>query len=214
MRWTTGKIRGVQPVYLIPPATIPFELESIVAPLDTGSLFAHQPDAPLEVDLGCGDGSFLTAMAERIPERNFIGVERLLGRVRRTARRAACLGLCNVRLVRLESSYLVRYLLLRESVAVMHLMFPDPWPKRRHHPRRLVQPDFLEAARLALKPGGELRLTTDDHPYYLHMRKVFEAFPGFSEEPWEPGEDYPQTDFEQLFRAKGLPVYRALLRKV
>lgn len=209
----TGKIRRVQPVYLVPPETIPHELESIFAPLDIGNMFAHQPNAPLEVDLGCGDGSFLAEMAQRMPERNFIGVERLLGRVRRTARRAACLGLRNVRLVRLESGYLVRYLLPRGSVAVMHVMFPDPWPKRRHHHHRLVQPGFLDVVQLALAPKGELRLTTDDLPYYQHMQKVFKAHSGFAEEPWDPGEDYPRTDFEQIFRAKGLPVYRVLLRK-
>ena len=187
--------------------------ESVFVPLDLAAMFPCQSGAPLEADLGCGDGGFLLAMAGRYPERNFLGVERLLGRVRRTCKRAAAAGLANVRLVRLESHYLVRYLLPSESVTTFHLMFPDPWPKRRHHGRRLVQPEFLEVAWQALQPGGELRLSTDDLPYYKHMRAVFGAFPGFGEEPWEPGPDYPQTDFERQFRAQGLPIYRALLRK-
>ena len=112
-----------------------------------------------------------------------------------------------------ESHYMVRHLLPPESVSVIHLMFPDPWPKRRHWHRRLLQTDFLDSVSVALRPGGELRLTTDDQPYFTHMRAVFENHPGFVKEPWEPGDDYPQTDFERMFRTKGLPVYRALLRK-
>lgn len=203
----------MQSVFSLDPESVPFFPENYFEPLDVGTMFPGRADLPLEVDVGSGDGTFLIALAASDPERNFLGVERLLGRVRRTSRRAARIGLCNLRVLRVESHYVVRYLLPGQSVSVMHVMFPDPWPKRRHHPKRLIQTEFLDAAQAALKPGGELRLTTDDLPYYKHMRKVFETHPGFAEEPWEPGPDYPQTDFEQLFRAKGLPIYRALLRK-
>lgn len=177
------------------------------------ALFPGRPHAPLEVDLGCGDGAFLVAMAGQTPEHNFLGVERLLGRVRKTSRRTAREGLENVRLLRIESHYTLRHLLPGGSVAVAHVMFPDPWPKRRHNHRRLIQTEFLDAVQRVLAPGGELRLTTDDLPYFTHMRAVFQKHPAFVEEPWEPGEDYPQTDFERLFRGKNLPIYRALLRK-
>jgi tRNA (guanine-N7-)-methyltransferase len=115
--------------------------------------------------------------------------------------------------VRIESHYFVQYLLPPGSVDIFHIMFPDPWPKRRHQAHRLIQTDFLDVVRRALGPGGELRLTTDNQPYFEHMRSVFEPHPGFVEEPWEPGPDYPQTDFERGFRAQGLPIYRARLRK-
>ena len=200
-------------VFVIPPESIRVELENLCKPVALASLFPGRPDAPLEIDLGCGDGSFLLEMAARTPEHNFLGVERLLGRVRRTCRGAGVSGLANVRVIRVESHYLLRYLLPLESVTTLHLMFPDPWPKRRHLPRRLVQTPFLDAAVAVLRPGGELRLTTDDLPYYKHMRAVFGPYAGLSEAVWEPGEEYPQTDFERGFRGQGLPIYRALLRK-
>ena len=204
----------MQPVFLIPPDTIEFIPENYCVPLDLAALFPVNPGAPLELDLGSGDGAFLVEMAHATPDRNFLGVERLLGRVRRTCRRLARTGARNARLIRLESHYLVRYLLPPGSVSVIHVMFPDPWPKRKHHPKRLIQTDFLDAVWAALAPGGELRLTTDDLPYFQHMRAVFEPHTGFAEEPWTPGADYPQTDFERHFRSQGLPIHRALLRKL
>lgn len=200
-------------VFLIPPATIEFIPENYFVPLDIAAVFPDWPGAPLELDLGSGDGSFLVEMARRAPERHFLGIERLLGRVRRTCRRLARVGAANARIIRVESQYLLQYLMPKASVSVIHVMFPDPWPKRRHNHKRLIQTEFLDVAREVLVPCGELRLTTDDLPYFNHMRKVFGAHAGFVEEPWEPGEDYPQTDFEAHFRGKGLPIYRALLRR-
>jgi tRNA (guanine-N7-)-methyltransferase len=202
----------MQSVFLIPPDSVEFIPENYCEPLDLAALFP-QPGAPLEVDLGSGDGAFLVEMARRAHERNFLGVERLLGRLRRTSRRWARVGGPHVRLLRIESHYFVRYLLPRESVSVFHVMFPDPWPKRRHQAKRLIQTAFLDDVQKALAPGGELRLTTDSLPYFEQMRAVFKPHPGFAEEPWTPGDDYPQTDFERHFREKGLPIYRALLRR-
>ena len=126
----------MQSVFLIPPDSVEFIPENYFVPLDLAVLFPHQPGAPLEVDLGSGDGTFLIALANSAPERNFLGVERLLGRVRRTCRYMARTGAVNARIIRVESHYLVRYLLPRASVSVMHVMFPDPWPKRKHQPKR------------------------------------------------------------------------------
>jgi tRNA (guanine-N7-)-methyltransferase len=204
---------SMQPVFLLPPENVELLPDDYFARLDIAALFPGREGAPLEVDLGSGDGAFLVEMAKRFPERNFLGVERLLGRVRRTCRKLACAGACNARVIRLESHYLIRYLLPPGSVQIFHVMFPDPWPKRRHHAKRLIQTAFLDDAQTALAPGGELRLTTDDAPYFQYMRKVFEAHPGFAEEPWTPGPDYPRTDFEAMFRSHGLPIHRALLRK-
>jgi tRNA (guanine-N7-)-methyltransferase len=202
----------MQPVATIDPETLEYLPENYFVPLDLQSLFPRQ--APLELDLGCGDGSFLVEWAAQHPDRNFLGVERLMGRVRKTCKRAVRAGLTNVRLLRLESHYLVRYLLPKQSVSRIHVMFPDPWPKRKHQGKRLIQTEFLDAVHDVLTPDGELRLSTDDQPYYMHMRCTFEQHPKFREIPWQPGEEYPQTDFERVFRAKGLPIYRALLQKV
>jgi len=196
------------------PAQVEYIPENYCAPQSLAALFPGREEAPLQIDLGSGDGAFLLRMAALHPEENFIGVERLLGRIRKTARKAARARACNVRLMRIESHYFLQYLLPPASATVVHVMFPDPWPKKRHHNRRLVQPGFLNVAHGALRPGGELRLTTDDLPYFEHMREVFAPHPGFREEPWSPGDDYPQTDFARLFRSQGQPIYRALLRRV
>jgi tRNA (guanine-N7-)-methyltransferase len=181
------------------------------APLILGDYFAGE--APLEVDVGCGDGAFLIAMAQRSPERNFLGIERLVERVAKAGRRAERLGLKNVRLLAVESAYAVRYLLPPESVKVFHVAFPDPWPKRKHWSRRLVQVDFLAAVHAALTVDGELRVKTDDANYFQHMRAVFAAQTSLREIEWslEPG--YPITTFESHFLAQELPIYRARLVK-
>ncbi len=169
---------------------------------------------PLEVDIGCGEGAFLAAMAERHPDRNFVGIERLLGRVNTVCRIAAHRRLDNIRVLRVESSYVVEHLLPRESVAVAHVLFPDPWPKRYHHPRRLIQTAFMKALHGLLAPGGELRVKTDDQPYFLWMEKVFATAEGFERIDWPEDPDYPVTNFERRFVAQGLPIYRARLRKI
>jgi tRNA (guanine-N7-)-methyltransferase len=134
------------------------ELDSLIDRLDLEKIFER--NAPLQVDLGCGDGSFLCAMAQRLPDKNFLGIERLLNRVRTSERKAATLD--NVRLLRVESSYAVRYLLPAESVKRFYLLFPDPWPKRRHHGRRIVTPDFLSSIHAALQGNGSIYIATDD----------------------------------------------------
>jgi len=196
----------------LPPQVSPLELvpDSIVEPLDFEAVFGRK--APLEIDIGCGDGAFLVEMARRHPERDFLGTERLLGRVRRVCRRAARLGLGNLRVLQLESLYTTRYLLPPGSVSVIHVLFPDPWPKRRHNVRRLVQPEFLDAAQAALVPGGILSLVTDDVDYAGHMREVANAHAGFHAVPEPPDLDYPVTDFERRFRAQGLPIHRLRLQ--
>ena len=96
----------------------------------------------LEVELGSGDGSFLAQRAAAYPERNFLGVERLLGRLRKLDRKARRAGLTNVRLLRIEAGYFLEYLLPATSVHALHLYFPDPWPKRKHRKNRLVNERF------------------------------------------------------------------------
>jgi tRNA (guanine-N7-)-methyltransferase len=180
--------------------------------LDFAGVFARP--APVEVDIGCGDGAFLVGRAEAFPGRNFLGIERLLGRVRKTCRRAERRALTNLRVLRLESGYAVEWLLPRGSVAVFHLLFPDPWPKRRHWQNRVFQPPFLRSLHAALAPGGEVRIKTDDAHYFAHMRAVFEADSSFREMPWPEDEPYPPTDFEGEFLEKKLPIHRARLVKV
>ncbi len=167
--------------------------------------------APLEVDIGCGEGAFILARAKAHPERNFLGIERLIGRVSKVCRAAAREGLTNVRVLRLESAYVMKNILPFASVEMAHVAFPDPWPKRHHQPRRLIQDDFLKDLREVIAPGGELRLKTDDLPYFQWMKKVIARAEGWQETEWPEDPDYPVTNFERRFMDQGLPIYKARL---
>ena len=182
---------------------------SLIDRLDLEKIFGRI--APLHVDLGCGDGSFICALAERVPERNFLGIERLLGRIRSAARKAAMVG--NVRLLRIENSYAVRYLLPAGSVETFYLLFPDPWPKRRHWQRRSVTAEFLGAISLALAENGRFLIATDDLDYFEKIEEIARANPDFTIVDFADG-DLPPTKFERQFRARGAAIHWLELRKV
>ena len=172
------------------------------------------PGRLLEVDLGCGDGSFLVAMAREFPDRMFLGVERLLGRVRKVGRKLTRAGLENARVLRLESRYTVEWLLPEASVSRLHVLCPDPWPKARHHRRRLIQPEFLAAVHRTLRPGGELLFMTDHDGYFAWAVEMAERSGDFTRLPWE--EDtffYPKTDFQVQWEAEGRTMFRLRLEK-
>jgi tRNA (guanine-N7-)-methyltransferase len=183
------------------------ELDSIVEPLNLAQLFPKPQ--PLEVELGCGDASFLVEYARRQPERNFIGVERLLGRIRKLDRKGRRAGLTNLRGVRIESSYFLQYLLPPHSASALHIYFPDPWPKKRHHKNRLINERFPELARAALAPGGKVYLRTDAADYFQQMTEIFAAGKNFRkiETPLELSK--LPTDFEREFLARGIQTLRA-----
>lgn len=173
----------------------------------------HQGRA-LEVDLGCGDGSFLIEMAKQYPERDFIGVERLLGRVRKVCRKLTRSELSNAKVLRLESRYVVEWLLPECSVSRLHLLCPDPWPKLRHHRRRLVQTEFLDAVLRTLEPGGEFLFMTDHEEYFCWAEEKVKAHGGFERLDWEENAFfYPKTDFQQLWESEGKAMWQLRSRK-
>ncbi len=183
-----------------------------LAPLDPDLVFGR--NAPLEIDLGCGDGSFVTELARRHPERNFIGIERLLGRVRSTCRKAARENLANLRVLRLEIAYAVRYLVPAESVATFHLLFPDPWPKTRHHRRRIVTAEFLESIRHALVPGGNLRIATDQADYFAQITRLCATVTGLTAMNPILDDAHPVSTFGERFRQSDARIYWIELRRV
>jgi tRNA (guanine-N7-)-methyltransferase len=169
---------------------------------------------PLEVDLGCGDGSFLMEMARHYHERDFFGVERLLGRVRKVCRKATRQQLENVRVLRLESRYVTEWLLPDAGVSRLHLLCPDPWPKLRHHRRRLVQSDFLTAVERVLVPGGEFLFLTDHQEFFEWVAAKVADFGRFERMAWdEEAFFYPKTDFQQLWESEGKSMGRLRFRK-
>jgi tRNA (guanine-N7-)-methyltransferase len=190
-------------------ALIPQSPDLVTHRLDLEKIFGRK--ALLHVDLGCGDGSFICALAKRMPERNFLGIERLLGRIRSAGRRAAAFG--NVRLLRMENSYAVRYLLPTGSVETFYLLFPDPWPKRRHWGRRGVTAEFLGTISQALAENGRFLIATDHLNYFEKIEEIARANPDFTVAlPDAAG--LPLTKFEQQFRAQGAAIHWLELRKV
>ena len=186
------------------------ELRSILERLEPAQLFPQSQ--PLEVELGSGDGSFLVAYAKLHPERNFIGVERLLGRIRKTDRKGRRAGLTNLRGVRIESTYFLEYLLPAHAAAAIHVYFPDPWPKRKHRRHRLINERFTELARRALAPGGVVYLRTDDADYFAQMTAVFAASPHFHAVETPAELSAVTTDFERGFNTQGIATNRGAYR--
>ncbi|AAT88785.1 tRNA (guanine-N7)-methyltransferase [Leifsonia xyli subsp. xyli] len=143
--------------------------------LDLDALFGRT--APRTVEIGFGNGENLLALAERHPERDFLGVEvhgAGVGRVFAAMRER---GLSNIRVIRHDAVEVFETGLSAGSVAEALLFFPDPWPKARHHRRRLVQPDVVRLLARALAADGVLRLATDWEPYADHMLAVLDAEP-------------------------------------
>tara|TARA_R110002096_G_scaffold310126_12_gene504738 strand:- start:3785 stop:4399 length:615 start_codon:yes stop_codon:yes gene_type:complete len=171
---------------------------------------------PIDLDLGSGDGSFLIRMAEHFPERNFIGVERLLGRIRKVSRRSEKGGLENVKALRLDSNYAVNELLPYEFANRIHLLCPDPWPKKKHARRRqMCQMPFLKSLHGLLEKDGELLFMTDSREYFDEAMEAQEHCEFFERNPWEEGDFfYAKTDFEEQWLAEGRTMNRLRLRKV
>ena len=184
---------------------------SYVERLDVAGLFPKPQ--PLEVELGAGDGSFFAQWAALNPGVNFLGVERLLGRLRKIERKSRRLGLANARALRLEAGYFAEYLLPQESVSAFHIYFPDPWPKRKHRANRLVNARFTELIRAALLVDGLVYLRTDDADYFAQMTEVFHANPRFVPVPTPERLAAVLTDFERGFNAEGIPTQRAAYRR-
>ncbi len=139
-------------------------------PLELEAIYGR--NAPIEVDLGCGDGSFLVEIASANPARDFLGIERLPGRIRSAQRKITDRALTNARVLLVETSYAVRRMLPASSVTQFYLMFPDPWPKRRHWGRRVVTEDFFASIHRALVPHGVLRIATDQVDYFREIERL------------------------------------------
>jgi tRNA (guanine-N7-)-methyltransferase len=173
--------------------------------LDWREVFGNE--RPVEIDLGCGKGGFLAWAAGQRPDHNFLGVERQLKRLRKADKKVLRAALANVRLLRVEAGYFVAKLAPTASVAVYHILFPDPWPKRRHHPRRLFQAAFVEELYRTLGQGGVVNVATDDADYFAHIRRLMSE--KFVETKPEVLPAEARTEFEKIFIAQGTPIERA-----
>jgi tRNA (guanine-N7-)-methyltransferase len=153
-----------------------YGIESGDTPLDLAALF--QRTAPLIVEIGFGNGEALAAMAVAHPENNYLGIEVHRPGIGSLLLRLESSALTNVRLLEGDAKEILGQCVPPGSVQGVHLFFPDPWPKKRHHKRRLVQTDFIELIRRALIPGGYFHLATDWQDYAEHMLALLSQTPG------------------------------------
>jgi tRNA (guanine-N7-)-methyltransferase len=167
-------------------------------------------DHPVELELGIGKGRFLIQQAEQHPDVNFLGVEWASRYYRLVAHRITRRGLPNAKVLRDDAARVVRDTLPPASISALHVYFPDPWPKSRHHKRRLIQPPFARACAVILKPGAVVRLATDHPGYAGQMERVFQEAPEFSQTGRAIGEDAPEgvTNWEQRFRRQGRVIHK------
>lgn len=166
-------------------------------------------DRPLEIEVGCGKGQFLTKRAKENPDCDFLGIERMLERVRLFAGKCKRGGLANARVLRLEALYTFHYLLPDHHARTVYVFFPDPWPKKKHHSHRLFGPLFLNALWKRLEVGGKLEFATDHKEYFETVCECFSIDKRFERVDPMPRPKEVWTEFETMFRSQGLPVYSA-----
>ena len=190
---------------LIHPITSAIEL------IDLARLFPAKQ--PLELELGCGDGSFTLQYALAHPDRNIVALERLLGRITKLDRKGHRAGLKNLRLLRAEAAYVLEYLLPPGTLNAIHVYFPDPWPKKRHHKNRLISEPLPSLAKRLLKTDGVVYLRTDNVEYFEQMLEVFDGAAGFERAETPEPLKALATDFEQEFNEQGIPTNHAAYLK-
>ena len=191
---------------------IDIDLDQVSIPLHWPELFGR--DAPTDIDIGAGKGKFLNELATAHPERNLLAVERSAKYHRLCCDRAARRGLTNVRLLRTTGEDLLFRLLAEGSVANMYVLFPDPWPKKRHHKRRLLKPEIVAAMARALAIGGRLLVKSDHTDYAEVIGEVLAGAPGLT--PIDPDPAFaglPLTGFEHKYGIEGRQIHAFALQK-
>jgi tRNA (guanine-N7-)-methyltransferase len=181
------------------------------APLDWTAVFGN--DRPVELEVGFGKGLFLLSASENHPDVNFAGVEIVRKYQLFTATRLAKRDRPNVRVACTDARLFLRDCIGSGSLQALHVYFPDPWWKTRHHKRRVFTAEFVEQAVRVLRPGGRLCAATDVEDYYKVMlellapRMELRALP--PPEMGTPAHDLDYlTNFERKFRKQGKPIYR------
>jgi len=208
-----GRVSNAQQRYYdegLPRWGIPY----VAAPLDFAAVFGRT--APRFLEIGCGMGETTASIAAAHPENDYLGIEVHTPGVGSLLKEIATRGLTNLRVIQHDAVEVVRDMLPEASLSGIHVYFPDPWPKKRHHKRRLIQPAFVQALARRLAPGGYLHCATDWEEYAQQMLEVLSAEPllantarDFAPRPaWRP-----QTKFEQRGLRLGHGVWDVLFTR-
>ena len=184
--------------------------------IDLDEVFGRR--APTVLEIGFGTGDSLATMAAAAPEKNFIGVEVHSPGVGRLMHLIDESGIENLRAYCDDAVEVLERCIADESLSRVQVYFPDPWHKKRHHKRRLIQPEFVQLLRKKLQPGGVIHLATDWENYAEHMMEVMSAAPGFTncegEGQFAPRPEYrPVTKFERRGERLGHGVWDLLFEK-
>lgn len=194
-----------------------FGIETADTPLDFSQLFGRT--APVTLEIGFGNGESLAQMAAAAPERNFIGIEVHTPGVGHLLKVVGEKGVRNVRVMNTDAVDILQKRIPAESLDRVQLFFPDPWHKKKHHKRRIVQPDFVKLIASRLRTGGVFHMATDWENYAEHMAEVMASSPDFhnlaAEAPYSPRPDErPLTKFENRGLKLGHGVWDLLYQKV
>lgn len=195
---------------------ITVDVEAFEGAIDFAALFGN--DRPVEMEIGCGKGGFLLRQAKAHPERNYFGIEWANEFYRYSADRMARWGVTNVRMTRTDARHLMIHRVPAETLSALHVYHPDPWPKKRHHKRRLFTPEFVEAAVRALRSGGRWAIQTDHAEYFdvirglTTLRSELEAI-AFDDADFGTEGERTETNFEVKYVREGRPIYRLAFRR-
>ena len=177
--------------------------------VDLAALFGNT--RPVEIEIGVGKGAFLLVRAKARPEINLLGIEYAKSYAMYSADRIRRAALMNARILRCDAGHFFKVCLGDRSLWRVHIYFPDPWPKRRHLRRRLVQTAFIKDVRRTLKPGGQLIIITDHYNYFCNIRRVVTATSGFVRTGFPRAAnadgEVVGTNFERKYIAQGRPFY-------
>lgn len=183
--------------------------------LDFDKAFGRSANTILEIGFGMGETT--AQIAQNRPEDNFLGVEVFNAGVGALLRRIDSTGLTNIRIIQHDAVEVIRDMIAPESLAGVHIFFPDPWPKKRHHKRRLIQPPFVNMLARRLRPGGYIHCATDWQDYAEQMLAVLSTEPMLQNtvDGYAPRADHrPMTKFEQRGLRLGHGVWDLIFRKV
>ncbi len=186
-----------------------------LSPAEWTSLFGRE--APLVLEIGFGMGEGTVAVARGLPHINFVAVDVHMPGIGSLLKQIGEAGLENVRVMRHDAVDVVEHMIAPGTLDGVHIFFPDPWPKARHHKRRLIQPAFAELLASRLKSGGTLHLATDWEDYAIQMLSVLRAVPALRNTvaDYAPRPDYrPLTKFEQRGLRLGHGVWDLVFRKL
>jgi len=184
--------------------------------LDVVGLFDR--DGPIEMEIGCGKGGFLLRQARDHPERNYLGLEWANKYYTYAADRFRRWGVTNVRVLRADARHLVIHQFPADVLSALHVYHPDPWPKKRHHKRRLFTAEFVDAAVRARRPGARWAVQSDHAEYFAVIRQRLLDHPNlepteFVDSDYGTIEERTETNFEAKYLREGRDIYRLAVRR-